>query len=247
MYPDPIQALAFSPLKNEIQDVTFKAKDGTLLDAWYIPPKQDAQTILFAHGNAGNIADRLSAMSVFSNAGYGFLAFDYRGYGRSQGQPSEQGLYWDLEAASRYLATVKKTPLSKQIALGESLGSSVVVDVATRLPFRAVVIFSTLTSISDVAEYFLKEKVWRFLPGKQLMQCRFNSLSKIAKIHSPLIIMHGMNDLMMPVWMPKALYTKAKTPYKKLLLIPGAGHNDVLELGQDKLLAELRQLLKDTP
>lgn len=247
MYPNPIVALQRHPLKDCIQAVHFLSKDGTRLDAWYIPPSLDnAPTVVFAHGNGGNIGDRLSVIRIFTKAGYGFLAFDYRGYGKSGGVPSEQGMYQDMEAASRYLATAQHTPIAKQIALGESLGSGVVVDVATRLPFRAVVIYATLTSTPDVAEYLLKDTSWRALPVQLLMTQRFDSLSKIENIHSPLIIMHGTDDHMMPLRMPKTLYAKAKAPYKKLLIIPGAGHNNVLERGAEPLLKSLRQLLNQS-
>lgn len=245
-YPNPTAALTYSPLKSSIQDVYFKAQDGTLLNAWYVPPKPNYPTLVFAHGNGGNIGNRLYVIDLFTRAGYGFLAFDYRGYGNSKGALSEKGLYQDLEAASRYLSNVQQTSLSKQIALGESLGSGVAVDVAAHLPFRAVVIFSTLTSAPDVAEHLISNSPWRILPIQLLMQQRFDSLSKIQKVRSPLIIMHGLQDQMMPVQMPKALFTKATTKYKKLLLIPGAEHNDVLDLGADRLLNTLHQLLMET-
>jgi uncharacterized protein len=174
------------------------------------------------------------------------LAFDYRGYGKSGGLPSEQGLYQDLEAASHYLENVKYIPLSQQIALGGSLGSSVVIDVATRLRFRAVVIYAVLTSAPDVAEYLYQKTHWRFFPIKNIMQQRFDSLSKIQNIRSPLIIMHGTADHMMPLWMPKTLFSKAKVPYKQLMIIPNAGHNDVLEIGINPLLKNLHQLLSKT-
>lgn len=245
-YPNPTQALIHNPLRSKVQDVNFKAKDGTQLDAWYVPAKANCPTIIFAHGNAGNIADRSHVVDLFTKAGYGFLAFDYRGYGKSEGVPSEQGLYQDLEAASHYLENVKQIPLSQQIALGGSLGSSVVIDVATRLHFRAVVIYAVLTSAPDVAEYLYQKTNWRFFPIKNMMQQRFDSLSKVQKVRSPLIIMHGTTDHMMPLWMPKALLSKAKVPYKQLLIIPNAGHNDVLELGIDQLLKQLHQLLLET-
>jgi pimeloyl-ACP methyl ester carboxylesterase len=246
IYPNPVSALQGHLLKDRIQDVRFQSRDGTMLDAWYIPPRENNPTVVFAHGNGGNIGDRLSVIEIFTRAGYGFFAFDYRGYGKSEGVPSEQGLYQDMEAASHYLKTVQHTPLSKQIALGGSLGSGVVVDVATRLPFRAVVIFATLTSTPDVAEYILRNTYGRYLPVQFIMAQRFDSLSKVGKIQSPLIIMHGTNDHMMPLWMPKALYAKAKTPYKKLLIIPGAGHNDVLERGSASLLQSLHELLQQS-
>jgi fermentation-respiration switch protein FrsA (DUF1100 family) len=185
-------------------------------------------------------------IDLFTKVGYGFLAFDYRGYGKSKGIPSEQGLYQDLEATSHYLENVKHVPLSQQIALGGSLGSSVVIDVATRLRFRAVVIYAVLTSAPDVAEYLYQKTNWRFFPIKNVMQQRFDSLSKIQKVRSPLIIMHGTADHMMPLWMPKALFNRAAAPYKKLLIIPDAGHNDVLERGINSLQKQLQLLLTQT-
>lgn len=243
---EPLKAVQHRALGARIEDIYFQTRDNVRLNAWFIPAKPGKPTIIYAHGNSGNMGDRVDVMELFTRQGYGFLAFDYRGYGKSQGVPSEQGLYRDLEAASQYLIRQKHIPVSQQIALGGSLGSGVVVDVATRIPFRAVIIFATLTSTPDVAEHLFRNTKWRYVPFQLGMQHRFESEKKIQNIQSPLIIMHGAEDQMMPLRMPETLFKKAKTPYKKLIVIKHANHDNVLIQGKNELLTALQTLLTQT-
>lgn len=249
-YPgEPMNALSQSAFKQKVQEVFYATRDGTRINAWYLPPQGHQPTVIFAHGNGGNLGDRWQVMELFAKRGYGFLAFDYRGYGKSEGYPCEKGLYQDMEGAVQYLIRVKKTPVSQQIAMGGSLGSGVVTEVASRHSFRAVILFATLTSTPAVADHVLKTKMnglFRFLPTQYIMQQRFDSLGRIDRIPSPLLIMHGQLDEMMPLSMPKSLYEKAKAPIKKLLVVRGAGHNDVFFQGADQLFAELEAVLQET-
>jgi uncharacterized protein len=250
-YPqNPLEAIENHPLKAVVQEVTFNAADKTQLNAWFVPSKTGRPTILFAHGNGGNIGDRYSMMMPFIQAGYGFLAFDYRGYGKSQGQPSEEGLYQDMEAASKYLEQARHIPISQQIAMGESLGTAITIHTAARYPYRAVILFSSMSSAPAVAEHLrdTNNLGWLgFLPLPVMMQTQMNALSQIGQIHSPILIMHGEADTMMPLAMPKSLYENATaTSYKKLIIVPQAGHNDVFFRGQDQFMAALEQLLTDT-
>lgn len=246
---DPLAAIARHPLRSRVQEISFMTQDGQILNGWYVPAQQHKPTIVFAHGNGGNIGDRYAMLLPFIQKGYGFLAFDYRGYGKSTGSPSEEGFYKDMQAASRYLQQVQQIPPDQQIAMGESIGSAVAVESASHIPFRAVVIFSTLTNTPAVASHLRDTNGLGWLsclPITQIMRQRFDSLARMHHIHAPLIIMHGEADSMMPLSMPKTLYAQAGSRHKKLLIIPQAGHNNVLMLGEQRLLPALDALLTET-
>lgn len=247
-YPvNPIEAVQGTHLEKQVQDVYFSASDGVKLNAWFVPPKDGMPTVLLAHGNGGNIADRSVILSRFTEKGYGFLMFDYRGYGKSEGVSEEKGLYKDFHAASDYLADKQRIPVSEQIAFGESLGSAVAVEAASGMHFRAVILSPALTSAPATAKHLLQHNlmgVLSFLPTNLIMKQDYDSLSRIGKITSPLLIMHGDADTLTPLWMAKTLYEKSSAAHKKLLIIPGAGHNTVFSRGQDQLLTELESLLE---
>ena len=225
-YPDPATAMALSPYK-DVEEVWFASSDGTRLNGWYGAPKAGQPTILFCHGNGGNIGDRWSEIETFRKAGYGFLMFDYRGYGKSAGMPDEQGLYRDTEAAIQYLVNDQHTPVTQQIAAGESLGGAVVIDAATRHAFRAVVVHSTFTSIPNVAVYLRDsgQMAWlSFLPIHWVMAQRFDSLSKISNVQSPLLIAHHDHDPMIPSAMAQTLLDRAESKVKRLYIVKGTTH-----------------------
>jgi uncharacterized protein len=250
-YPqNPLDAMTHHPLKASVQEVTITTADHLRLNAWFIPPKDRRPTVVFAHGNGGNIGDRYSMMVPFVQVGYGFLAFDYRGYGKSEGHPSEEGLYRDMEAASQYLAQVQHIPVTRQIAMGESLGSAVAIHSASKNAYRAVILFSSMTAAPAVAEHLQStdRMGWLgILPLSWLMYTKMDSLSKIGQVQSPLLIIHGEEDTMMPLRMPHALYEKAiSVPYKKLLIIPQAGHNDVFYQGRVEWMKALERLMNET-
>ena len=218
-------------LRDRYQDVYFNAQDGTRLNGWYVPPKAGKPVIIFAHGNAGDIGTWIGPMYRFTNAGYGFFLFDYRGYGLSKGIAQEKGLYQDMDAASHYLTQTYGILSSQQIAMGVSLGSGAVVDSATRIPYKMVVLMSTFTSMPDVAQ-----SVFFPLPMQYFVHQRYDSLSKIDRIRCPLIIAQGDHDTMMPMALTKKLYARATTRHKKLIVVKNAGHNDVIFMGADDVM-----------
>jgi len=249
-YPkNPLRALKEQPIPN-LEDVYFTSSDGVRLNGWFVPASDRTKpTILLAHGNGGNLGDHTGVIRMFTRRGYGFLAFDYRGYGKSESSPSEQGIYKDITAASQYLSQVRHIPPQRQIALGGSLGSAVVIDAATHIPFRAVIAYSTLTSAPAVAEHLRDNgsMAWlKVLPLQLVMKQTYNSLGKIDRVHVPLLVLHGDHDRLMPVSMPKALYQRAGSAHKKLLIIPGAGHESVIFQGEDQMFEQLNQLLAET-
>lgn len=132
--------------------------------------------------------------------------------------------------------------------MGESLGSGVVVDVATRIPYQAVILYASFTSTPSVASALRDKNGWgwlSFLPLNVIMQQHFDSLSKMQRVTSPVLIIHGDHDEMMPLSMPKALFARALNRHKKLLIIPGAGHNSVFQMGQSRILQTLDSFLSE--
>ena len=152
--------------------------------------------------------------------GASVLIFDYRGYGRSEGKPSEEGVLADARAARAWLAAREKIPEALVVLMGESLGGAVAVDLAARDGARALVLESSFSSLPDVAAYH-----YPFLPVSWAMRTRFDSLSKIGNYHGPLLQAHGEADTIVPIQFGRRLFEAANQP-KQFLLVPGHDHND---------------------
>lgn len=201
-------------------DAWMEASDGVKIHGWFVQREDSRLVTLFLHGNAGNITHRASRMREILAAGSSVLVIDYRGYGKSSGRPSEQGLYRDSEAAFIYL--LGKGYRANQIILhGESLGTAVAVDLASRRPCAGLILEAPFTSASDVAA-----TVVPFL-GPLLVRS-FNSVPKIRWLRVPKLFLQGDRDEIVPLRLGQQLFAAAQWP-KSFWLIPGAGHNDILE------------------
>lgn len=247
-FANPSVAIEKSQYSKRIREVDFEAIDGTRLNGWHVPAPQDRPTILYAHGNGGNIGDRWDILDAFVAQDFGFFMFDYRGFGKSGGKPSEEGLYKDIEAASYYLET-QKVPVSEQIAVGASLGGAVVIDAATRLPFKAVAVHSTFTSAPAVAGIWKDNGRMEWLntvPVHRVMKQQYDSLSKIGQVKSPLLVAHRGQDEMIPLDMAFDLFDAATSARHKMLAIqPGSEHSvspDVIIEYLNKLMAQDREI-----
>lgn len=200
-------------------DLTLKTADGLSIAAWYVPHAAAKGTVLFCHGNAGNIADRLESLKSFHYLGYNVLIFDYRGYGRSEGKPSEPGLYRDAEAAWRYVVETRATRPESVVLFGESLGGAVAIDLAARHTPGALVVQSTFTSLVDIGQ-----RQYPFLPIGLLCTQRYASIDKVLSITCPKLFIHGTQDELVPLANGRRLFDAAAEP-KDFLQTPG-GHND---------------------
>jgi fermentation-respiration switch protein FrsA (DUF1100 family) len=190
--------------------------DETLL-AWFIAPKPGRSLILYFHGNANGLADRGERFRVLTAQGDGLLAVEYRGYPGSTGRPTETGLLRDGEAA--YLrALALGVPASRIVAMGESLGSGVAVDLAARRKVGALVLDSPYSSIADVAA----ARFWMF-PARLLLQDQFHSDEKIHRVSAPVLMVHGTADRNVPLRFGERLFALARSP-KRLIPVVGAGH-----------------------
>ena len=207
------------------QDVWLETPDGVRLNAWWVRREDTRLVTLFLHGNAGNVTHRTPHIREIVAAGSSVLVLDYRGYGKSEGWPSEKGLYIDSETAITYLLGLGYRP--KQIILhGESLGTAVAVDLAARRPCAGLILEAPFTSGSDVAGTALP------VLGPMLVSS-YNSVPKIRWILRPKLFMQGDRDEVIPLRLGQSLYAAAQAP-KSFWVVEGAGHNDILETGGEQ-------------
>lgn len=204
-----------------IEEANFQAADGVALHGWYVPHPRPKAAVLFLHGNAGNITHRIEILrALHARVGVSVLIFDYRGYGRSSGKPSERGILADARAARDWLARREKIRPADVALMGESIGGGAAVDLAATDGARAMVLESTFTSLPDVAACHY----W-WLPVRLLMRTRLDSLAKIAAYHGPLFQSHGDADTIIPFAMGRRLFEAANEP-KQFMTISGRDHND---------------------
>ncbi len=202
-------------------DVWLNTADGVRIHAWQVSQAGDLVTLFF-HGNAGNLTYREPHSREITSAGSSILMLDYRGYGKSSGRPTEHGLYADADAAYDYLLKGGYRP-GQIVIHGESLGSAVAVDLASRRPCAGVVLEAPFTSARDVARVVLPVVGPMVIWG-------FNSREKIGRVHAPILFIQGERDEIIPLRLGQALYSAAREP-KSFWVMPGAGHNDIVEVG----------------
>ena len=209
--------------------------------AWWCPienwqPGQGA--LLYCHGNAGNLSCRADALALWQRAlGVSVLIFDYPGYGKSDGRPTEAGCYAAVDAAYRWLIDTMKVPAPRLLIFGASLGGGVAVDLASRQPHRALILAKTFTSISDMAQC-----LYPWLPVRWLVRNRFDNLEKISRCTAPIFIAHGTADRLVPCAQGRQLFEAASEP-KHYLALEGLDHNDGLS---PEFFSALRSFLDAT-
>ncbi|MFH0702570.1 MAG: alpha/beta hydrolase [bacterium] len=222
-------------LKTDLQDTYFYSMDGIKLNAWYIKARDNKPTIIYCHGQGENISLWQSIAQFLADNGYGVFMLDYRGHGKSQGSPSETGLYIDLESSIDYLKKYEYIPQDNIVLWGRSLGGAVVADISSRNEFRGVILESTFTNIRDVAIHLtnngilegkygfwegISTKFVKYMPFTQ----KFETEKKIYKIKSPLLIAHSVNDATVPVKM--SLKLAELNPSVKLFISKNGSHHE---------------------
>ena len=218
--PSRYPAGDWQPARLAFEDAWFAAKDGTRLHGWYAPSAQPRAVVLYCHGNGGNVALWAGVLRMLHDRmGVTAMLFDYRGYGRSEGTPSEAGVLADARAARTWLAQRAGVAENQIVLMGRSLGGAVAVDLAAD-GARGLILESTFTSMPEVAHTMLP-----YLPVRLVMRTQFNSLAKIAKYHGPLLQSHGTADRLIPYAMGQQLFAAANEP-KQFIAIPGGDHND---------------------
>jgi len=216
VYPDGY----WNPPGVTFEDAWFASADGTKLHGWYAGQENPRAVVLFAHGNAGNLSHRYDLLPALAKLGASVLIFDYRGYGRSEGSPSERGILDDARAARKWLAERAGEKETDIVLMGESLGGGVMVDLAAQDGARGLILEHTFTSLPDVAAYH-----YPWLPVQLLMRTRLNSVEKISRYHGPLLQFHGQADTIIPFEIGERLFAAANQP-KRFVALAGHDHND---------------------
>jgi fermentation-respiration switch protein FrsA (DUF1100 family) len=206
---------------NDMQVVAIETKDGLILHSWYKPAAPGQPTILYLHGNAGHIGYRMPLAREFISAGFAILLLEYRGFAGNKGMPSEKGLYLDGEAGLLFLEQQGISP-EKIVLYGESLGTGVATYLAQRASVCALILQSPYTTMRNLARYHYP---WILIPPWD----KYDSLGRIATIKTPLLILHGEQDRIVPYKQALLLYQHANEP-KKLIGFPAHGHNDLWTL-----------------
>lgn len=227
----PSQELIDTPatIGLKFEDIQITTKDNINLNTWFVPAKDNDQigkgVILFCHGNGGNISNRISYLPIFKELGLATFLFDYRGYGKSEGKPSEEGTYNDVEAAWQYLTQERKISPKNIIVYGESLGGAIASYIAQTTVQQnpkntagGLILASTFTSISDRAS-----ELYPFLPIRLLSRFSYNSIERLPTIKIPVLIIHSTDDEIIPFHHGDRNFQAANEP-KTLVKLSG-DHN----------------------
>jgi uncharacterized protein len=198
--------------------VTITTDDDISLHGWFVPAEARLATLLFFHGNAGNISHRLDSLRIFHELGLATLIIDYRGYGESTGAPSEEGTYRDAEAAWRYLTVERQIVPGDIVLFGRSLGGAVAARLATRHTPGALILESTFTSVPDLAA-----ELYPFLPVRWLTRFHYGTETNLRSVSCPVLIVHSRDDEIIAFAHAQRLFGAAREP-KRLLEIRG-DHN----------------------
>ncbi|HLL16405.1 MAG TPA: alpha/beta hydrolase [Pyrinomonadaceae bacterium] len=234
----------------QVEDVQLTAADGVRLHGWYCTPRMGTAggafvpvearaTLLFLHGNAGNISHRYEIIGYLMQLPANVLIIDYRGYGKSEGRPSEEGLYADARAAWDYLIAARGVPATQIVIFGESLGGAVAIDLASKTNACGLVVQSSFTSIADMAG-----EVLPFVP-RFVLRTKMDSLSKIASVSSPKLFIHSQADEIIPYRLGRRLFDAARPP-KQFYEVKGASHNLMYEIGGAPYYEALRGFIESS-
>jgi pimeloyl-ACP methyl ester carboxylesterase len=221
----------------KFEDVRITTADRVDLHGWYVAAPAGAPAVLLCHGNAGNIAHRLDWLEIFCGMGFAMLLFDYRGFGRSSGTPTEQGTYLDAQAAWDYLTNAKGFSPRRIVIVGESLGGPIAAHLAKDATPGALILVSTFTSVPDLAR-----TLYGFLPVRLLARFRYPTAAYVAQVRVPTLVVHSRDDEMIPFPHGEELRRRASGP-AQLLEIFG-DHNAAFMLSGPKLTQGMRSFLE---
>jgi alpha-beta hydrolase superfamily lysophospholipase len=208
------------------EEVVFETSDGIRLSGWFIPADNVRGTVLFCHGNAGNISHRMETIRVLNRLELSIFIFDYRGYGRSEGKVAEQGTYRDVEAAWSYLVEERGIPASEVILFGRSLGGSIAAWAAQNRDAKGLIVESAFTSIPDIGSH-----LYPFLPVRLLARFRYATIDYVVNVHCPVLVVHSIDDEMIPFEHGQRIFDAAREP-KRMLELRGSHNETVFESGR---------------
>lgn len=237
--PSPGVDLRPEELGIDASEVWIDTEDGVRIHGFFLPGKPEAdRALLFLHGNAGNASHRLPNADELSRMGTDVLLLDYRGYGRSEGSPSEEGVYRDARAGLAYLLEERGVREERVLLFGRSLGGAVSIDLAQHRGLAGVIVESTFTRLSDMGRALLGPL------GALAAGGGFDSISKIEALRAPLLAFHGDRDEIVPLELGRRLYERAPEP-KAFEVIAGAGHNDTTLAGGRAYFERIRRFLDE--
>jgi pimeloyl-ACP methyl ester carboxylesterase len=223
----------------DYQDLYFTTADNVRLNGWFIPHPQASATMVWFHGNAGNIGDRVNNIKLLHDkTRISIFIFDYRGYGRSPGSSSETTTYLDGEAAMNFVRSQLQIESKNLLIFGRSLGAAVAAEMASRHDSRAVILESPFASIREMAKV-----VFPALPIGPLLSAKFDVIDKVGKITVPLLVLHGDQDGIIPFEQGQRVFAAARQP-KQFYPITGAGHNDTFITGGDGYYERLKSFIE---
>ncbi len=224
--------------KLPFEEAFFPTADGLTLHGWFVPREGARTTLILVHGNGGNISHRLEMMALFhTRLNAHLFIFDYRGYGKSGGAPSEEGTYQDGEAALQYLGARRDVDPRRIVYFGQSLGAAVAVEMALRHPPLGLILEAPFTSVQEMTNRAIP-----LLPLGFLFRTRYDSLSKIGRVTAPLLLLHGDRDTIVPFEMGRRIFEAAGEP-KEFYTIRGADHNDTYFVGGEAYLTTLARFI----
>jgi fermentation-respiration switch protein FrsA (DUF1100 family) len=208
-----------------LEEVWFQSSDGTKLFGWYVEQGATSAVVLWCHGNAGNIINRLENLRELYRRGLSVFLFDYRGYGRSHGSPSEEGLYHDAFGAYDYLTRIRMIRPERIVLFGRSLGAAVAAEVASHKPAAGLILESPFPSIEAVAKFH-----YGGVPIHWLLSAEFRLIDRLPQLSLPKLIVHGDQDDIIPIDLGRQVFEAAKPP-KSFYVIEGADHNNTYYVG----------------
>ena len=222
-----------------LEDVWFPATDGTRLFGWYVESSGSPAVLLWCHGNAGNIINRLDNLRELYHLGLSVFLFDYRGYGRSQGRPSEEGLYQDALGAYAHVTGTRRIRPERIVLFGRSLGAAVAGEVASQRPAAGLILESSFPSVEALARFH-----YFGLPVHWLIGARFNLADKLKHVSVPILVIHGDQDEIVPIHLGRQVFEAAKDP-KAFYVVPGADHNNLYLVGGRAYFQRLKRIVEE--
>ncbi len=208
-----------------VQDVSFQSEDGIKLHGWFVASPNARATLLWFHGNAGNLSHRLDNIQRLLPLNINIFIFDYRGYGKSEGTPDEIGIYRDSLAAYNKVLELEGVSVDSLFLFGRSLGGICAVETALNNPARGLILESVFTSASDMSR-----KIFPLIPLGWAIRSKLDAIGKVPQIKLPKLVLHGDRDEIVPFDLGRKLYDAAADP-KSFYTIEGAGHNDTYIMG----------------
>jgi len=220
----------------DYQDVELVTEDDIRLHGWYVPNENSEKTILFFHGNAGNISHRLESIDIFNRLGLNVFIIDYRGYGQSEGKITEKGSYRDAEAAWHYLVNTRGIDESQIIVFGRSLGGSIAAWLASKQAPSALIIESGFTSVPSMGQ-----RLYPFLPVRWLAHFKYDTIQYVQFVSCPVLVAHSKDDEIIPYDEGHKIFDAANEP-KRFLEMRG-GHNDGFILSGTSYIEGIREFI----